>query len=316
MKYITDINQVNISKLNTLMSASLQAYNAFDDANPTVCNKNRIINPTGFEFLTCWTGIDSVFHDDPTEEVFGVVFRSLNAPYTYILAFRGTASLLDAIDDLGIEKSGFKPFDHNKHVDKGVLVEDGFNDIYTESTATVASMQTQVFGLLDNYQSSNKPINELWITGHSLGSALSTLFSLDVGLSRPKIRATNMNFACPRTGNQAFVDLFENTLKPHNTLRVQNTYDKVPCAPFELMGYAHTPWALLLAFYEKGFDEINWVARHSALNYQAVITCAETSSNGTCLNKDLKVNHPNGNQTSVQTIESIQPNEHTVCNIF
>lgn len=314
MNYITDTNQVNIKKLNALMNASLQAYNAFDDNKPTVCEQSKIVCPDGFEFVTCWSGIDSVFHKDPTEETYGVVFCSSEPPYTYIFAFRGTASLLDAIDDLGFEHAQFRPF-NGSSVSNAVQVEAGFNDIYTESTHQVKSMQNQVFNLLDSYLSSNKPLSELWITGHSLGSSLSTLFSLDVGLCRPAVRATNMNFACPRTGNQAFVDLFEKTLAPHNTLRVQNTYDKVPCAPFEDMGYAHTPWALLLAFYEKGFAEINWVARHSALNYQAVIQCAEKMANGVCLS-DLKVKHPDGKSTTTQDIKSIMPNTSTVCDIL
>ncbi|MFC3193024.1 lipase family protein [Marinicella sediminis] len=311
MNYITDIHQVNTSKLSTLMTASLQAYNAFSDKHPAVCQSAAIKPPAGFVCVTCWTGIDSLFTHDKTEEIFGVVFRSKQAPYTYIFAFRGTASILDILDDLGAEHRSFKPYDAKQHVSSEVEAEAGFYDIYTEQTATVKPMQQQLFELLDQYQQSDKPIAELWITGHSLGSSLSTLFSLDVGLSRPDIRATNINFACPRTGNQAFVDLFEQTLKPHNTLRVQNTYDAVPCVPLEDMGYAHTPWALLLAFYEKGFiDQANLLARHSALNYQAVINCAKQSSSGVCLNDDLH-DKDNGDQ-----LVSVQPSSSNLCEFY
>jgi triacylglycerol lipase len=311
MNYVTDIHQVNSKKLNVLMEASLQAYNAFSDKQPAVCQSAAIQPPAGYDCLTCWSGIDSLFTHDKTEEIFGVVFRSQQAPYTYIFAFRGTASILDALDDLGAEHRSFKPYDSRVPVTSEVKAEAGFYDIYTESTATVKPMQQQLFELLDGYQQSDKPIAELWITGHSLGSSLCTLFSLDVGLSRPDIRATNMNFACPRTGNQAFVDLFENTLKPHNTLRVQNTYDAVPCVPFEDMGYAHTPWALLLAFYEEGvLDHDNLLARHSALNYQTVINCAEQSPDGVCLSSHLT--DPNNGDVLI----SEQPTSRNLCDFW
>lgn len=311
MNYVTDIHQVDTNKLNFLMTASLQAYAAFNDKKPAICQKEAIKPPKNFDCLTCWSGIDSLFSEDKTEEIFGVVFRSQSAPYTYIFAFRGTASILDALDDLGAEHRTFRPYDSPNPVSAEVKAEAGFYDIYTEQTATIKPMQQQLFELIDGYQQSDKPIDELWITGHSLGSSLSTLFSLDVGLSRPDIKASNINFACPRTGNQAFVELFEQTLKPHNTLRVQNTYDAVPCVPFEDLGYAHTPWALLLAFYEEGLlEHDNLLARHSALNYQSVMQCAEQSTTGYCVNDHLT------NQNNKDQLISVQPSSQNLCNFF
>lgn len=311
MNYVTNIHKVNTQKVSTLIAASLQAYNAFDEENPTICQCSRVVAPKNFEFVTCWSGVDSLFGKDNSEEIFGVVFRSLQAPYTYIFAFRGTASILDGLDDLGIEKSQFKPYNAGASVPKEVEVEAGFYDIYTKEKPWVSPMQKQLFALIDAYQHSDKPMRELWITGHSLGSSLSELFSLDVKLSRPDIRATNMNFACPKTGNQAFVDFYESTLKPHNTLRVQNTYDIVPCVPPENLGYAHLPWALLVAFYEERWiDHDNLVARHSALNYQAVINCAIQSADGMCINPSLFV-PGNG-----YNISSKKPSTGDVCGLF
>ena len=48
-------------------------------------------------------------------------------------------------------------------------------------------MQQQLFTLLGEYEASDKPIAQLFITGHSLGSALSELFTLDLALSRPDL---------------------------------------------------------------------------------------------------------------------------------
>jgi hypothetical protein len=93
----------------------------------------------------------------------------------------------------------------------------------------------QLFGLVDKYQASDKPISQLHITGHSLGSALSELFTLDMAQCRPEIVALNINYACPRVGEKGFVNFYEGQKLQQDpatqTLRVQNSYDVVPCAP-------------------------------------------------------------------------------------
>ena len=318
IQYISSINQTNKDKVLLLIEASLQAYNAFDDKHPAVYHKNCVTPPSkDYKFVDYWTGIDSLFNDDKTEEVYGVIFRTINAPYKYIFAFRGTASLLDILDDLGVDHSRFIAYDTSVNVDRNVKVESGFFDIYTESNQMVQSMQAQLFQFIDKYQSSNKVIDELYITGHSLGSSLCQIFSLDVALSRPKIKASNINFACPRTGNQYFVDIYDAQPAQQNpftqTLRVQNIYDKVPCVPLQVMQYGHTNYALLVAFYKDTWDgEANLLSCQSALNYQAVLKCAAVTSDGVCVNGNLAVSG-NGKDYAVK---SKKPDDTTVCSLW
>lgn len=318
IQYITDINSTDKNKVLLLIEASLQAYNAFNDKHPAKFQKDCVTPPTeDYECVDYWTGIDSLFNHDKIEEVYGVIFRTCKAPYKYIFAFRGTASILDILDDLGVEHSHFVAYDKSVEVKKEVKVESGFLDVYTESNQAIQSMQTQLFKFINKYQSSDKPIDELFITGHSLGSSLCELFTLDVALSRPEINASNINFACPRTGNQHFVDLYDGQFAQQNTktqtLRVQNTYDKVPCVPLQDMGYGHTNYALLVAFYKDSWDgKLNLLSCHSALNYQAVLKCASSSANGDCINGDLAV-PGNGNHYAVK---SKQPNPDSVCSFW
>ncbi|MCI5157386.1 MAG: lipase family protein, partial [Candidatus Electrothrix sp. AUS1_2] len=282
MHYTTNINNINKEKAVLLIDAAVQAYSAFNSKDPATCRQAEIIPPIGYDFIDSWTGVDSIFSKDKTVECYGVVFRSQTAPYTYIFAFRGTDSLLDVLDDLGAELKPFTPHAGAKlPVPKKVEVESGFYDIYSESDdhSKTASMQNQLFKLIDTYQTSDKPINELYITGHSLGSALSELFTLDVALCRPDLVASNYNYACPRVGNSEFVAFYEQQESQQDavtrTLRFQNIYDKVPCVPPEDMGFQHLPDAFLIAFYEEGcLEKYNLLARHSSANYQAVLYCA------------------------------------------
>ena len=169
-----------------------------------------------------------------------------------MFAFRGTASPEDFGMDLGYRGHAFVPFGPSvpgpggavPDVPAGVLVEAGFWDAYTTGDGTIPSMRQQVFTLLDSYAAPGKPI-ELWITGHSLGAALSTLFALDVALCRPEIAASLVNFASPRVGNAAFVEFYQQQpaeqAEATRTLRVQNVLDVVPDLPPRLRATSTSP---------------------------------------------------------------------------
>ena len=98
------------------------------------------------------------------------------------------------------------------------------------------------------------------------------------------------------------------------TLRIQNTYDRVPCSPPDIIPgcvYQHVGAAYLIAFYNT-----DWVTpyallyNHQALNYQAVLACAFTSHGGVCLNDNLPV------PSDGETLVSIQPDPSTLCSLF
>lgn len=317
IQYITNINDTEKKEtLLLLIDCSIQAYNAFSDKHPATCQVKNITLPSGYDFVECWTGIDAFYGHDKSVEIYGVVFRTKVAPYTYIFAFRGTTSIYDVIDDLGVDSKSFIPYKQGISVSPEIKVESGFFDVYSTCDAKTPSMQSQLFQLIDTYQKSDKPIHQLYITGHSLGAALSELFTLDIALSRPTITASNINYACPRIGNCHFVTCYEKQPLQQNaatrTLRVQNTYDKVPCVPPEDIGYQHLSYAYLIAFYEVGgiFDHFNLVARHAADNYQAVLKCAAMSDTGVCINEKLVV------KTNNETVSSKEPDPKSICNLW
>jgi triacylglycerol lipase len=180
-------------------------------------------------------------------------------------------------------------------VPAGVRVEAGFWDAYTTADGTTQSMRQMVFMLLDSYAAPDQPL-ELWITGHSLGAALSTLFALDVALCRPAIKASHVNFASPRVGNAAFVEFYQQQpaeqAEATRTLRVQNVLDIVPDLPPETLGYRHVSDVTLIEFHKHEtlpLDPDFVLHRHASASYQAVVQCAATSPGGVCVNAKLAV---------------------------
>lgn len=279
--------EVDQDKMLLLIDASIQAYKALDKKDLTQCNIENIIPPTGYEFIDSWTGVDAIFNHFKRVECYGVVFRSQQAPYTYIFAFRGTDGLEDICDDFGWNYQSFNAYKHDVRIPTAVKVESGFYSIYSDSDHNTYSMQHQLFRLIDQYQTSTKPINQLYVTGHSLGCTLCTLFALDLELSRPEIKVINYNFASPQVGNQAFVDFYQQQLSQQNpetrTIRIQNVYDKIPCTPLTIQGYCHLKNVYLIAFYRNNLSgKFNILANHSVQNYQRVLKCSFNSLEGLC----------------------------------
>ncbi len=276
-----------------LIAASISAYDAYDVNKPGTCKAlHDIPAPPGYHAVATFTGYDTVFGGwDTQDECYGVVFCSDGGrPSSYIFAFRGTGSLIDGIDELlGATTVPFVPFGGSPVMPRAG-VESGFWSIYTSSFKSTPSMQSQVFALLQRFQ----PIDQLYITGHSLGGALAELFTLDVALSsRASIPYANRNYASPRVGDAAFAALYNRQSREQNpstrTIRVQNSYDLIPCVPPEDVGFHHVGEALLVAFYNKYWYLNPTSAKyddHSALNYQAVLNCA-FARGGQCLSDAL-----------------------------
>ena len=92
----------------------------------------------------------------------------------------------------------------NSNGDPVVWVHQGFLDAY-------ASMRSELLRLLETVLAGEEEPWTLYVTGHSLGGALSTLCTYDCarrtwrgGVSRPRI--VHYNYGSPRVGNKAFAE--------------------------------------------------------------------------------------------------------------
>lgn len=91
-----------------------------------------------------------------------------------------------------------------------------------------------------NADDDREPTWHVFVTGHSLGGALATLFACELGRSakmgRRNVTVTMVNFGSPRVGDGAFCDEY-NAFVP-DSVRVVNRGDLVPTLP-ALLGYRH-----------------------------------------------------------------------------
>ena len=99
----------------------------------------------------------------------------------------------------------------------------------------------------------------VFVTGHSLGGALATLFACELGQSASgpgparDVTVTMYNFGSPRVGDGAFCDAY-NALVP-DSVRVVNRADLVPTLP-ALLGYRHVERGVRVSVGADGAAEI------------------------------------------------------------
>jgi triacylglycerol lipase len=142
------------------------------------------------------------------QEWFGFVIA--NDQYVYV-AFRGTKTELDWLADFKFDQEIF-PF-----ADGCGSVHSGFLSIYR-------SCREELLSIVKELALGRK----IFITGHSLGGTLATLFGFELaisGICTPNI----YTFGSPKVGNSLFKQKYEENVR--QSIRFVNLYDMVPLAP-------------------------------------------------------------------------------------
>lgn len=235
-----------------------------------VLNNPVATPPEGYSFVETFTGRNPSYLDNSVER-YGFIAQNNSNHGEYIIAFRGTDSMIDRWEDLFAEKAHFTPY--REQVPENIEVAAGFMDIYSSAVTAGESdsMQDQLFQFIGRV----KPTS-LIITGHSLGSSLAELFTLDLYTTKliENLTIKHYNYACPRVGNAHFARLYnslESLPNANRTIRFVNYWDEIPCLPFADLGYEHGSEYFLIAFYEKGADIPHYLIRHSMYNYWHVL---------------------------------------------
>lgn len=225
-----------------------------------------ITPPQGYTQVDAWTGWDA-FLFTGSEEKYGLVFQSQADSGTFIFAFRGTDSDLDGWEDVHFITTDFVPYQGS--INPTPEVSSGFYGIYDSLGGSMTqSMRQQLFALMAKYQPA-----QLYVTGHSLGAALSQLFSLDLAISQPTT-STNINFASPMVGTDSWQAAYANTIASGDSIRVYNYWDYVPTLPPSQFGYDAVGEGFVTSFYVQGEWYPHELSRHSIVNLTTVLTNA------------------------------------------
>ena len=178
-------------------------------------------------YLTC----SDFFSSEVTERFYGYLVEDKTTPGTYVIALRGTQGWEEWWDDAHIWPV---PYEY------GGKVEEGFYDIFKTMRTLLPDSGEEIAWpelnerLVSN-NTSSKPVFKY--VGHSLGSALVNFMALEAAIKLGEKATVELTtFACPLTGDPAFVSLLEKHV-PRNT-RIVNVPDIVPDIP-PGMGYVH-----------------------------------------------------------------------------
>jgi len=149
------------------------------------------------------------------------------------VVFRGSESKSDWYYDLQVRK---------RHLHDGIYVHGGFYD-QLHGNDVCKKIVDEIKQLIDA-----KPDYQIYITGHSLGAALSTLFGFLLS-EELENKITVVSFASPRVGNLEWRNAFE--AKP-NLIHYRIANDRDVVTAFPMYKYKHVGENIRL--FENKFD--------------------------------------------------------------
>lgn len=174
-----------------------------------------------------------------------------------ILVFRGSDELKDWLKNILFCKKQMPKIDENIYIHVGFYRCLFYNKLYNRLVAEI-----------NNLYLHNKDY-DLYITGHSLGGALATLFgyflSYNNTFNNNKNNNGNINvvsFASPRLGNKKWVNDFNNR-KNIKHIRIVNNHDIVTSIPY--VNYFHCGNKLVLKNKKIEYNEYNKYNKYNKL---------------------------------------------------
>jgi hypothetical protein len=247
------------------------AYWMYDHAKPA---GNPLPSPPpqfqpGYDFFA-WVQMKDFFIKEEDYSFYGLLAQNRSNPNRYVLAIRGTRSDSEWwVDFRSMEQVPLTKF--------GGFVGLGFNDVYqtmrvihhpqgvsgassAESLESVGTFAEQVAAAVRLHAAGGASLSELGalppsapptieVVGHSLGSALATLYVAEnsvLPLNQKAITPLICTLASPRVGDPVFAATFNRL--PVVSWLIVNYMDLVPRVPFEIPGVEY--WQPIATEYE------------------------------------------------------------------
>lgn len=196
-------------------------------------------------------------HNHKKELVYGIFLDSIKEDI--IVSFRGTTTTNDILADLnGSFKTLENPIGHVNGQPEKILIYKGFYDYLFTKTESIVKASVKVNHLMGDKMIETKldevkrtvldlqkenPDFSVYITGHSLGGALATLFSFFLSVESDDVirkPISCVSFASPKTGNWDYARAFRHQELAGSLrhLRVHNHRDPIPPLPPILFPFA------------------------------------------------------------------------------
>ncbi len=242
-------------KLAVKFGLFVKAAYQMHTADPNGMNPKPIGIPSGYQFLA-WVQMRDFVFASGAWAFYGFIAQNTASPHEFVLAIRGTSSPEEWWDDLtsaaltpwsgaGLIGYGFSRIYETLQVVDPSQVQGIAASLHEESDAP-GSFAEQVAALLQRHtpppppgtgaQLVAAPEKSLVVTGHSLGSALATLYAMKNAAQRAQTSASAFpnvtdlyTFASPRVGDGTFAAAFDKLAI--TSWRIINEMDIVPKLP-------------------------------------------------------------------------------------
>lgn len=265
------------------------AYEMFgaDESNLRPAPKNI---PEGWE-LSAWINMSDFFLESEAPKFYGIVAHEIGKEDNRVIAIRGTEGIVEWLDDAAsivmvrfkqVPAAGRVAYGFNKIYStlkvvpvpraapgqaQAAAAEPGLSGSFGDQLEQLALRREAERGVAHEFaEGRTRRERPTVVTGHSLGSALATLFVLENSAKHKFDISLISTLASPRVGNLEFKRLFD--ALPVSSWRIVNTRDVVPKLPPDIphmLDYEHVDEAY--SFDSSTFARKNLGCYHSVDTY-------------------------------------------------
>jgi triacylglycerol lipase len=189
----------------------------------------------GWKILAYITGKDSLLPESPAKGPLPLLdqtvyygYLAARAPGEMVAVIRGTDGFVEWVEDAEFLPVVYTPQIALPAGPSAMLVEHGFWTLYA-SMQLISPEGAPLGTLAPAVAAAAGTAGMVTIVGHSLGAALATYLTLDLARGGLDRRVSACLFASPQTGNQAFVQLFDQTITDYGLFNY--LLDIVPRVP-------------------------------------------------------------------------------------
>jgi triacylglycerol lipase len=233
------------------------------------------LKAAGWTILGYVTGNDTLFSKGPLQSSGQTVYYGYlakGASGEIVAVIRGTDRFVEWIEDAEFVPIPYAPKIGLPPEPQTISVEQGFWTLYA-SMQLISPAGAPLGALAPAITAEARGAGTVTVVGHSLGAALATYLTLD--LARGGVNSVSAClFASPHTGNQAFVQLFDQTIVDYRLFNY--ILDIVPRVPLGL-DYSPLPRRTVMqpATAEASI-RVNVGCNHHVICYCAMLDYEET----------------------------------------